>query len=568
MKRNESKERTRQYKSPSYLCHKATLGGGGRQANDLLTLNVYSDIKRGKGIIESIPGFRKIKAFDKELFSLSVIKGKDSELLMIHSGDGLYLLARDENGEYENTPPIARLAEKKSCSFAFGNIGIITDGQRLLYITSEGEVLTLSEDGYITGCTAFALYDGRLFASGGGEFPERIFYSSAINSGKALFDNEQYLREVSGHAPTEQLFTLDGALWIFKSFDDGGGNIIRLHGTEGSYTVSQRLTGESPLCTPVYGQGCPLMLTKSGLWKIERSGDSYRLLQVIGDVFPKDRARSPSMTVWQGYTVISLGEYVYLLSEKGIFPLYPIGGYINDRRVYRYGRSADGDLRLHPIPDKKAEGRIFSYITAAGKTLFYSEEGEKKYAVYPTEEREGGELMPCIEMKSDRERLWFYTQRGLYCFNSDKIGVAPDTVKSAKDFNCTEYSLNYGDALHPLFYSFDNHSPLYSIRTSEEDLDSPCKEKHSRDESLFIKIEAVNGGEVTVRVISDGSECARHKIKLKAGLPGRAKILRLNEKAYSWLEKQIAIESSDFASPILLRSVSYLYNYKERSNYE
>ena len=189
-----------------------------------------------------------------------------------------------------------------------------------------------------------------------------------------------------------------------------------------------------------------------------------------------------------------------------------------------------------------------------GKLIYYVEIGGKKYSVYPTSERCGGDFSPAETVVSDGKLLCFSTREGIFLFNNDMRGA------------------DVGDGegmLHPHFYSFDGHAPSYIIATAYDSVGLPVTEKTSVGESLYLKLKGPGKRSLTVTVMTDRGPASKQSLSAlphscrEYGGKERASIIGIQERAHRWIEKQIIIEGGEFASPFGICSMAFKYQPKE-----
>ena len=110
--------------------------------------NMYKDYGSERdGVIESIPGFRKLYYFGKKINGIFIQKvwgGEDC--LLIHAADTLYRFPVSEKDSTVAPSAIGTLADRKSRGFAFLGRFYILDGESLVAIGRDGS-FTRIEDG-------------------------------------------------------------------------------------------------------------------------------------------------------------------------------------------------------------------------------------------------------------------------------------------------------------------------------------------------------------------------------------------------------------------------------------
>lgn len=508
--------------------------------------NMYIDREGGGDSIESIPGFRKFHSAKEDIHSIALQSTGEESYFLIHEGGGLYRLPYPA-GEAEK---IADVQNSESSITVIGDKAVITDGERL-YLLKDGRLLLNVEEEFAAGCSCFAIFDGRLFLSGNKNQRGKIFYSSRLDDGEICLSQDN---SISVGGEVVSLLSHDGRLWVFRSADEGGG-AISCHNSEEGYPLCLSLSGVRPTGQVCSASGEILFLARDGLWSVDTSDchTATRLIRLSSDVEPmlsKENIASARLTLWRDYAAIGCGEHIYLLDrrgkdEHGWYFLTQIGSHRGDRRVYRYSPEADEGYLAHKHTHGKAESDTISLICSDGSTVYYTEENGRKYSVYPTSEREGGDFSPAENLFSDGKLLCFSTPDGLFVFNTDMSEAAPEK------------------------YSFDGHAAEYVIATVSDDCGLPMTEKTSVGESLSLKITAEKRTSLTVSVMADGTLASKQRVVIPEAPQekqwnGGARRTSLAERAHGWIEKQIVIEGREFCSPFGLSSLAFKFQPKEK----
>lgn len=550
------------------------------------TQNMYVDRESGGDAVESIPGFREFHKFNDAIHSLGVQMVENHRFLLVHSGEGLYRLDLENADESLEPTKIADLQNCESHLFTFGSLALITDGSRLLSIDKEGEATTISEEDYLTGCSLCALYDGRIFMSGNPDYPERIFFSSKPCEDTPCFYQTNLLRVNKSGASVISLLSYGGMLWVFKSYDDGDGSVILYKTNDEGYCLCRTYSDFKPTGQLCSADGKIIFLTEEGLFAIENPLCDERAFvkRLSRDIEPellREDLRNASLTFWRGYIAIGCGENIYLCdteSEDGYdwYLITGVGGYENDRRVYRYSAYAEEGYFLHPRTNQVTESEALSIITEDKRRIYYTIEDKKKYAVYPTEQFDGGDFLPARRLISDGRLLLFYSDDGrIFIFNTDKRGIIPQSIMDSTDFDEKEYKRLYGDRIHPMFYSFDRHAPKYMLVTHSDGCGISDLVKSSDGSSLTLRLKVMNSKPPSIEIFTDGRRHLNQDLTKSATQPTEIsseerKFLRRAEKycviehAPSWQEKQICLYTEEFSSPFGLLSISFRYQPKDK----
>lgn len=499
--------------------------------------NMYINHK-GEGVPESIPGFRKFHSAKETIHSAVVSSVNGERFFIIHEGGGLYRLPYPEG-----LPQ--KIAEIENCESKILTVGrrvIISDGNGVYML--EGDTLTpLCHNNLIAKDCLIALFDGRIFLSGEGARRGKIFYSTRLDEG-AVFSEESCLNcggDILAMLPR------NGRLWIFRSSDEGGGE-VSCYNAEGGYSLCHSISGVNPTGQVCSCENSILFLAEDGLWSIDDEGEGLtRLSDDIEPQLSEEDIHSASLTVWGGYVAIGCGRRIYLLDRRngGWYFLSDVGSYKGDRRVFRYSKEAEEGYSAHKHTHGKAEGQVISLTLEDGKVIYYTEELGRKYSVYPTDEREGGDFSPAEKLFSDRKLLCFTTPDGLFIFNSD----LPPWAEGK--------------------YSFDGHAAEYAVVTNPDDCGLPMTEKASVGESLMLKIKTARRTPLTVSILTDGESESRQRIAIPPSEKGSAytggfQRITVAERIHGWTEKQIVIEGKEFDSPIALSSLVFKYLITEK----
>ena len=84
--------------------------------------NLWRDYSHDSiGVIESIPGFRRIRSFGDKIHDIVIHKiGEGKDFIFVQAGDSLYRFTPSDLEGDDTPPPIALLENKKCTHFAFG----------------------------------------------------------------------------------------------------------------------------------------------------------------------------------------------------------------------------------------------------------------------------------------------------------------------------------------------------------------------------------------------------------------------------------------------------------------
>ncbi len=462
----------------------------------------------------------------------------------------------------------------------------------------------ISGDAAIYGCRVAEAFDGRIFLAGNPSLPNTIFYSARGKSTEDIplyFGAFNYFVDGIGGYPTSSMLAVRDSLAVFKSGDDGTGSIFYHTPTDTDddyipkiYPVGYIHSGIGAVGGSISFFDDPIFLTKSGVYALTKKAINYersiacRSHNVNAELLTSDLS-GVVFTEWLGYLVVGAGERAYLADSRATFTedgnteyewftMRGLGFYTNDVPLYRYDSYENADISSHASPGSIANGVVMSRNDENGNTYFYVEEDGKKYGVYPSGERVGGVFHPAKVYLGVGDLLFFGCEGGALCvFNNDKRGVPPDTLREKEDFDEEEYRAHMGRSIHPEFYSFANHAPTYAIKTAKDDCNMPHLTKSTVKHSLVAKYKTYTFGEIHCEVGTDNggySEIANFpasalcfdEINFESLVmaPGDYHTVPIAEKEKGWIEKQITVRSSRYASPIGLYSITYRYMIKGR----
>ena len=451
----------------------------------------------------------------------------------------------------------------------------------------------------VTSATVCEMFDGRIFYGGCNELPGVVFYTERTKNGEndplyvGIYD---YFRD--GGYETASLLAVRDQLAHFKRGDSGEGGIFYhkpMDTNDGmmpkAYPVSSIHSGISSLGASRSFFDDPVFLSAQGVCALRTTNIEYeRSVECVShnvnlDLLSEDLS-SATLTEWQGYLAVGINGTVYLADSRAKFRhrtgdkeyewfvLKNIGTWKYDYRMYRYSSEQPEGFDLYPEPDTDTEADDLVYsASVGGRLVYYVMKNQKRYAVYPTEEWAGGDFYPATVFASTGVHLFFGTECGDVCvFNNDKRGVAPERVASAPDFNEAEYKEAYGRYIHPDFYTFAGHAPRYAIKTKLDNCGVPFMVKDTVKGSLAVRCRATHGAKLHIEVGTDKngySEVA----SFSAGAMDFADLsfsdvsldtsnyvsVPFAEREKGWSEKQIAIYSRGYASPIAISAISYRF---------
>ncbi len=456
----------------------------------------------------------------------------------------------------------------------------------------------------VTGCRICTVFDGRIFLSGNPALPNTVIYSEIDGNGNInplYFGAYDYFNDGIGNAPIISMQSAGDALVVFKSEDDGGSIFYHTPKDTGSgviprvYPMTYAHGGISADGASISFLDEVLFISASGVSALEKRavnlerGIGCRSHNVNARLLAED-PRAISAARWCGYLALCVNGRIYLADSRAKFThatgdteyewfyLDGIGTYENATRVYRYASCAPDGYAVHAYPGAKASDTVMSVNEGDG-LIYYTVENGVKYAVDPTEEKEGGTFSPlCCAMSIDGKYLIFGTESGNVCiFNNDMRGRAPEHISSAVDFDAEDYTIKNSRRIHPYYYSFDSHAPRYVMKTALDSCGIPHLTKNTVKNSLTLKFRMRGAGALLCEVVTDRSVCKEaarlpcaetdfSEVDFSALTLEAAEhcILPLTEKEKGWIEKQVAISADGFNSPIGIYSITYRFAIRGR----
>ncbi|MBQ7314884.1 MAG: leucine-rich repeat domain-containing protein [Clostridia bacterium] len=453
----------------------------------------------------------------------------------------------------------------------------------------------------ITRCTLCASFDGRLFVSGHPSLPGVLFYNQRTRYGvtdPTYFGVLNYVTDGVGLSPIVSLLPTAGALVVFKAEDDGGGSIF-YHTPESTgdalipklYPVAYTHTGLGAFGASISFLDDPVFIGSSGLMALDRQNLALERSIAVRSHMVSDRLLCEDLgrirlAIWCGYLVLSVDGRMYLADSRQTFRhssgyteyewyvLNGIGCYANDETVYRYASVASAGYTVSDTPDAIVEEPVLTATDAQdGAVHTYVARGHERIEVYPTEQRRGGVFSAATSLLGFDDLLFFGTDTGELClFNNDRRGVAPARIAADAAFDADSYRQVAGRHIHPDFYDFDGHAVRYALRTAADNVGIPHMTKSTVRGSLVVKCRTVGAQPLIVEVGTD-----RRPYREVTAFPTSPVsfddldfssltwetddtfTVPLREREKRWIEKQIAIYSESFRSPIGLSSIAYRF---------
>ena len=454
----------------------------------------------------------------------------------------------------------------------------------------------------IIKCRIAEVFDGRIFFSGNPDFPNTVFYTERVkqsHEGAIYVGRYNYFNDGVGAYKVKAILAVRDMLAVFKEGDDGSGSIF-YHQKEGTDidaidTIYPVAYVHSGICSAGGAKSFlddPVFLSTEGLMALNAESINYQRNVVcrshnVNYAMLKENLSDASLCEWLGYLVVGVNGKMFLADSRATFT-HPtgareyewfyasgIGCYVGDETVYRYSYDSYADAEAHPYLGGQTANYngIYSATDDEGELYYYTKEDDTKYYVVATDERMNGDFTPATHFMSHGKHLFFSTDEGHVCvFNNDMRGVAPSIVADSPDYYEEDYMMNMGGRIHPIFYSFAGHSAQYAVKTALDDCGIPHLTKNTVGKSLVIKARSYNAFSMDCEVLTDCTDpeyidsLPYHSNGFESfdftAMPwavSKYASTAMPEKKKGWIEKQVNLVASSYASPISVYSISYRY---------
>jgi hypothetical protein len=459
----------------------------------------------------------------------------------------------------------------------------------------------------ILGCTLCQSFDGRIFLSGNPLLPNTVFYSQRDITGRnnpLYFGILNYFNDGVGASPITSLLAVGDSLAVFKSKNGINESIYYHKPSETNTGILPKVYPVSHIHTGIFSHGDTIsffdeaiFISKTGVVAIndneKLSGRDIEIRShAINPKLLNENLCDVRLGSWMGYLVLGAGEHIYLgdsrqrtRHQSGSYEyewyyLNGIATYTDTKPVYRYSDTAPKGLDVNPKPNEIANGTVYSYYDSELKSeFFYLSEGNKRYAVYMTDEISDGVKHPMSALYTHGEELLIFgTTSGDICiFNNDKRGAPPERIVRKKDFDLEKYQQSFSRKIHSDFYDFAKKAPRYVVRTAMDNVGIPHLTKDTVKNSLTAKIRVYGKTDISFEVKTDKSDYSEicripdtvpdfedFDFSSLSFIASDFSTLAIKEKEKGWIEKQLQISSDKFRAPFGLLSEAYRYTVKGR----
>ena len=446
----------------------------------------------------------------------------------------------------------------------------------------------------VLGCTVAEAFDGRIFISGNPKLPNTVIYTARDETGNnnpLYFGSYNYFNDGVASYPVVSLLATADSIAVFKENDDGCGSIF-YHSpavTDAAlvpkiYPVSYIHSGICASGDSISFYDDPVFVTRKGICALDKKAINLeRSIACRSHNVNTELLALPQKEIrlarWCGYLVVSAKGRMFLADSRASFRhestdieyewfyLNGIGSYEGASTVYKYAALESEGFYPSDTPDGIVNSTVYSYCNEKGDIVFFTVADGKRYRVYPTDRKAGGNFNPATALLSiNEDRLFFGTEDGcIMTFNNDMRGKNPDG------------SATGGRLLHPSYYGFDHHAPRYAIKTAYDNCNVPHLEKNTVKGSLTLKCGVMGGARLHCEVGTDNGDWSA-VASIPSSLLDFSSIdfstfsfcttdnatIPIDEKKKGWVEKQISIYSEEYNAPIRIYGMTYRFTVKGR----
>lgn len=446
----------------------------------------------------------------------------------------------------------------------------------------------------IQDCTVGCVFDNRIFLSGNPNYPNRVWFSTALNGvpNPAYFGADNFFDDGVGLSPVTGMISVADTLMVLKESAEGDGAI---------YFHSPVLT-EDEVVAKTYsrvkglsGVGCvgactnflddPVFVSKLGLEamgtlsvRYERAVE-HRSSLVDAQMANMDLSHA-FIEEWNGYLFLFVDGDVFLADSRqrytddlGVmqyewYYLSGIGVYEGQYESYTYSKDLPAEdisvkvegsqYILHVAKDKVGKEanpnneKVYSE-TVDGEAYHFVIDGGWAYLCETKGNFVGGEFKPATTARTIDGNLFFGTKNGVICqFNFDK-----------RD--------EYGE-ISPRWYSYDNRAIPCGCATKMDSCGIPHLTKSTVKKSMVVKTKSMQTSALKVKVRTN-KDPYKQIARISSTLfsfdnmdfedfsftTTEESLFTVREKEKKWVEKQIYIYSDEYLKPFALYYIAFRY---------
>ena len=139
----------------------------------------------------------------------------------------------------------------------------------------------------------------------------------------------------------------------------------------------------------------------------------------------------------------------------------------------------------------------------------------------------------------------------------------------------SQYKKEYGNVIHPDYYSHAGYAPTYALKTIDDDGGIPNLTKSTVKGSLTVRMRSHGKSRVKIEV---GTENEGYSELADLNSPSfdfrdidfaalsfandDSMTLPIKDRSKNWIKKSVAIYSKEFESPFALESITYRFKVK------
>ncbi len=461
-------------------------------------------------------------------------------------------------------------------------------------LAAEGKTYVGSGAEAIHGCRLISRYDGRLFLSGNPALPGTVFYTHRDKDGAVrpdyvgAFDR---FTDGDGRAEVRAMTATPSYLLVLLETPNEGHSVFCHVGADTDKNLLPRVYPAEGGAGAVgcVGEACvflddTLFLSENGLEAVERASLSSERGVVHRSSAVDARLTAEALDTavvfrYRSYLGIAVDGRVYLAdgkrrctrdghTEYEWYYLSDIGVYVGQTDRYRYrtafpeGLSGETTIAagketlraaIHPNGGYADGVPVFSTVGKDGTPIVYTKSGAVAYLLDTDGEKTGGVFSPATAFYECCGLLFFGTKAGTVCvFNTDKRD--PD------------------GRIPRRYYTFNGRAYLSGCATRSEHCGKPHLAKNTVRSGGAVKLRAMTGGKVEVRVRTDReswrvadtlyggrldyneTDFATAEFSAEADT-----VVPLREGARRWVEKQLYFVSEEYQRPFGIITVAYQY---------